>query len=374
MREIAYLAKKDDLVLDELKKIAKADNYYDKLAGEILLKAGKIKEAKKFLIRSLDTPSLLQFATLCFTQGYYAETQESLNKILNKSVEPLEKERALLLQAHTYEKLKQYDNSIKSLDKILEQGMTLKDSALIEKAQILIDGKKEFEKGLRAIEPLLHGSRNLNQRKILSIATSAYIKTDNLDKAKKLLENSALPFSIYLKAELQFLAQAYQESKKNYLTAVSRGLDKEYSNNALERVMLIETLGKRQNLLSTVSNIEKMIWQEKFEDAIHLINVSFDRFTEKQDESVLLFLKGKIYALMGKTTEAISSYESIFGENKESLFAPKSLYLAALLYMEKVKNLKMAENLFEKIIIEYPESVEAELARGEIEAMEKQHL
>jgi len=370
-RELITLTKKDNAVLRELERQAENNGDIKKLTGEILLATGKIKKAKKYLIQSLDAPSLLTYASLCFDEGYYREAEESLSKILTLAPNLPEKEKALLLQAHTYEQLKQYDNSLKSLDEILKTGITLKDTARIEKSRILLFRKKEFKKSLHTIEPMLAKTENLNHNIILLVAISGYIKTGNLKKAKEILKNSTLPFSYYLTAEILFLEESYEESKTDYLKAVSRGLDKDYANNALERIMLIETLTEKQNLLSTISNIEKMAYEEKFDDAINLVNASFDSFSDKQDRSILLFFKSKIYALMGKENEAISSYVSIFEENSESPIASKSLYKAALLYKTKVKDNKMSKKWFEKIIFEYPESIEAELSRGELEALGK---
>lgn len=368
-REIKKLVNKDASLILELEKIAGENKDYQKITGEIFLELGNVSKAKDYLLQALDSVSLLDFASVCIKEGYYQEAEESLNKVIKIAAKEREKEEALFLLAITYEKMSRFDDAIKKLDSILETGKSLKDSAIVAKARILIFEKKEFEKGVRIIEPLLEKKGILNRDGILEIAIKGYIKSGSLDKTEDVLKKCASPLSFYLKGEILFLKTSFEESKDAFLKAVFKGLDKNFANNALERVMIIETLKEKPALLSLVSDIEKIIWEERYDEAIELINASFDTFKEKDERAVLLFYKGKVYTSSGMLSDAVASYTSIIGEDKDSPFSPKALYKAAILCKEEIKSLAMAKELFRKIIFDYPESVEAELSRGELETL-----
>ena len=181
--------------------------------------------------------------------------------------------------------------------------------------------------------------------------------------------NSAL--SCYLLGEVLLLKGLYGKSKEEFLKAVSRGIDKNFANNALERIMIMEIYMEKPSLLSLVSDIEKVLWEEKYDKAIGIIDGSFGNFIKKEERVILLFYKGKIYSLMGRANDAVSSYTSIIGEFKDSPLSVKGLYKAAILCREELKNPSKAKELLRKVIFEYPESVEAKLARGELEVSEQ---
>ncbi|TES91346.1 MAG: tetratricopeptide repeat protein [Candidatus Cloacimonadota bacterium] len=343
-REIKKLVNKDASLISELEKIAGENKDYQKITGEIFLELGNVSKAKDYLLQALDSVSLLDFASVCIKEGYYQEAEESLNKVIKIATKEREKEEALFLLAITYEKMSRFDDAIKKLDRILETGKSLKDSAIVEKARILIFEKKEFEKGVRIIEPLLEKKGILNRNGILEIAIKGYIKSGSFDKAEDILKKTTSPLSIYLNGEILFLKTSFEESKEAFLKAVFKSLDKSFANNALERVMMIETLKEKPALLSLVSDIEKIIWEERYDEAIELINASFDTFKEKDERAALLFYKGKVYTFSGRLSDAVSSYTSIIGEDKDSPFSPKALYKAAILCKEEIKSLATDKN------------------------------
>lgn len=370
-REIKNLVKKDESIISEIEKAARGNKDYQKLAGEIFLELGKMGIAKKYLLRTRNTATLLNFASVCIKEGYYDEAEESLNKVIDSNAKEKEKEAALYLLSLTYARMSRFDDAIKTLDYIIKQGKVLKDSAIVEKTRIMIYNKKEFKKGVRTIEPLLDKKGFLNHDGLLTIAVTGYIKSGNLKKAEDLLQKSTSALSFYLGGEILFLKALYEESKDAFLMAVSKGLDKDFANNALERIMIMETLKEKPALLSLVSEIENLVWTEKYNNAVGLINSAFGSFKDKEERTVLLFYKGRVYSFMGRINDAISSYISIIGEDKDSPLSPKALYKAALLCKEEIKNFSMAKELLRKVIFEYPESVEAELSRGELEVTEE---
>ncbi len=369
--EIKKVIKKEASLIKELEKVASGNREYRILAGEILLEIGEISTAKTHLLKADDPPSLLYFASICIDEGYYQEAEQSLRRVLEINTKTVEEEKALYFLSLSYKGMLRFDDAIMVLNSLIDQSKVLRDSAIVEKARILIYNMQEFEEGVRLMEPLLNKEGALNSDNTLEIVTIGYIKLGNFEKAEDLLEKGNSALSCYLLGEVLLLKGLYGKSKEEFLKAVSRGIDKNFANNALERVMIMEVYMEKPSLLSLVSDIEKVLWEEKYDKAIGIIDGSFGNFTKKEERAILLFYKGKIYSLMGRANDAVSSYTSIIGEFKDSPLSAKGLYKAAILCREELKNPSKAKELLRKVIFEYPESVEAKLARGELEVAEQ---
>lgn len=365
-KEILRLIEKDNSLLEKLEKIGEEERKTQKLAGEIFLEFGDMGRAKSLLIKVFDVQSLLHFSSICIREGYFSEAEETLNEVIHSSAGVGEKEEARFLLSKVFVSTSRFDGAIGLLNGIIEQGYAFKDSAVVEKTRILIEYKKDFKSGIQCIKPFLDNKNLINRAGILRLAVIGYINGDNLDEAENVLRKSSNPYSFYLLGEVLFLRGEYDDACKAYLSAVSKCLDKDFANDALEKVLIIEFLKSRMTFINFIREVEGDIWKEKYEEVISKINVSFNEFSEIDEKVVLLFYKGMIYSRMGKMNEAISSYTSVKEEDRDSPFSPKALYRAAVIYKTEIKNKQLAEELFRDVIFEYPESVEAELARTEL--------
>jgi tetratricopeptide (TPR) repeat protein len=361
---------KEASLIKELEKVVSGNREYRILTGEILLEIGEISTAKTHLLKADDPSSLLYFASICIEEGYYQEAEQSLRRVLEIDTKTAEEEEALYLLSLSYKGMLRFDDAVRVLNSLIDQSKVLRDSAIVEKARILIYDLQEFEEGVRLMEPLLKKEGALNSDNTLEIVTTGYIKLGNFEKAEDLLKKGNSALSCYLLGEVLLLKGLYGKSREEFLKAVSRGIDKNFANNALERVMIMEIYMEKPSLLSLVSDLEKVLWEEKYDKAIGIIDGSFTNFIKKEERAILLFYKGKIYSLMGQANDAVSSYSSIIGEFKDSPLSAKGLYKAAILCREELKNPSKAKELLRKVIFEYPESVEAKLARGELEVAE----
>jgi len=370
-REIKNIIKEDGHFTNELEKVVLENRNSEKLVGEIFLETGEIGRAKKCFLHTSDTESQLNFASLCIKKEYYKEAEDLLLAVANNNASNDKKEKARYYLAITYEGRNRFDDAIEVLNDIINKGNILSDSAIIRKSQILVYKKKEFDKGVKVILPLLKKGSGQNRDKIITIAITGYIKSGKLGKAEDLLRNNKTEHSPYLMAEVLFLKGNYNEAKKGFLRAVSGNLAQDFANDCLERIMIMERLKEKPAFLSFIRNVEEMLWKERYENAIMLINSRFNDFTEKEERAVLLLYKGKLYSLMGSINKAIASYTGISNENVKNPFCPKGLYRAALLYRDELKKWTMAGELFKRIIFRYPDSVESKLARKELEYMEK---
>jgi tetratricopeptide (TPR) repeat protein len=366
-KEIVRLVNSDRSLLEELEGMEWVSEETRRLTGEVFLELGDLEKAKSILIEVFDVQSLLHFAAVCIKEDYYSEAEETLQEILNGSAGVGEKEEAQFLLSKVLILSSRFDEALEVLERIIENGYSFSDSAIVEKARLLIEHRKEYKSGIACIEPLLKNKSLVNRAGILKMIVTGYINMDRLVEGESTLRTSTNPYSFYLLGEILFLQGRYEEARKTYLSGVAKCLEEDFANDALEKVLIIESFVSRADFISIIRDIEDDLWKEKYGEGIEKINSSFGRFPETEEKVVLLFYKGMIFARMGRMNEAVSSYTSVREQSKESPFSPKALYRAAVIYKEEIKNIPLAENLFREIVFEYPESVEAELARSELE-------
>jgi tetratricopeptide (TPR) repeat protein len=368
-RELTTLIGKDKSLLLDLDEIARGEPEYAALAGELLLEHGEIERAKQFLLQILDARSLLAFASLCMEKEYLTEAEEALLRVLDGTGGHFEAQARIML-ASAYRKAGKTEEAIAQLDVVVGEGGAWQDSALVSKAEMLISDKGMYEEGAAILEELLGRNETLLQKDwFLAMIFEAYLRRGDLESAERVVALPLTPFSFFCRGEVLFLTGAYAESQKAFKSAVARALDRDFANDALERIMLMEVLKSKPALLSLVKDIEEANSRGQYEGAIELINRGFNDFIEKEERAILLYCKARTYTNQDRMNDAISSYVNIPDECPTSPFAPKALFHAAMLYRNEIEDHAMAEETLRRIIFDYPESVEAELARRELQVL-----
>lgn len=369
-RELITLVGKDETLLRYLESIARSNAEYTALAGELFLERGEIEMAKEFLLPVLDVKSLLAFARLCMEKGHVPEAEEVLLLIMERDDGASVEEQAQLLLAGVYAETERMDDALKMLDVIIRDGTTFRDSAMVRKAKILLYDKHQYRESTELLEQLAERQRSLVQRDwFLALLYTGYLRMGDLSGAEELVSASITPLSFFFSGEVLFFKGSYDQAREKYKSAVARGLDRDFANDALERIMLMELLKAKPVLLALVRDIELEIARASFERAIERINEGFDASSEKGALAVLLYCKARAHAHQGLTNEAISSYLNVADEAPESSLAPKALFHAAMLYRDGIGDHALASALLRRIVFDYPESVEAELARRELQVL-----
>ncbi len=369
-RELNTLIGKDETLLHYLESIVRNESEYGTLAGELFLEHGEIELAKEFLLHVLDTESLLAFAALCIEKGYLPEAEEVLRRIVDECENTFIEEQAHMLLARAHRETGRIEDALKALDFVIKEGRAFRDSAMVKKAEVLLYDKNMYEESTALLEHLLEKNKTLAQRDwFLTLIFVGYLRMGDLARAESLVSAPITPLSFFFSGEVLFLNGSYEASHDRYKSAVARGLDRDFANDALGRIMLMESLKSRPALLSLVKDIEMAITQALYEQAIELIHGGFDDFGEKEERVVLLYSKARAHAHQGSVNEAISSYLNVVDESSQSAFAPKALYHAAVLYRDEIGDATMASELLRRIIFDYPESIEAELSRRELQVL-----
>ena len=167
------------------------DNYPHKnkailLKAQILMKKGKLREAKEFYEKGLSEKSapadLLEYAKLCITLSLYDEGIEYLNKVK----ETYMKNRAIQEEAKLKVNLGEYDEAIKLYEIMLKGNNKDKNIAYIG-IGVAYRIKGEFSEAINWLDKALNGNQ-LDQIMAKIELAKVYEDLNDFTIAKKLLE------------------------------------------------------------------------------------------------------------------------------------------------------------------------------------------
>ena len=139
------------------------------------------------------------------------------------------------------------------------------------------------------------------------------------------------------------------------------------SNDAIDLSVFIQdnlnqdTTGES---LMLYSQAELKVFQNQYDSALVKLNqIPFTDPDSKYLEDDVWFLEARIYNHQKKTELAIQKYELILEKHKEEIRADNSLYELAKIYDYQLNNKEKAKELYEKLFVDFSNSVLAVEAR-----------
>jgi tetratricopeptide (TPR) repeat protein len=128
------------------------------------------------------------------------------------------------------------------------------------------------------------------------------------------------------------------------------------SNDAIDMsVFIMDNLGldSTAHPLSMYAEAELLIFQNRFSEALETMTVLANLYPEHGLQDDILYLKAQIMVKQRLYAEAVQVYEEIFTTYPEEIRADNALYAAAGLYEVQLGDPLKAQELYEKIFIEY---------------------
>ncbi|MBT7038351.1 MAG: tetratricopeptide repeat protein [Bacteroidetes bacterium] len=132
------------------------------------------------------------------------------------------------------------------------------------------------------------------------------------------------------------------------------------ANDALRLAMLIQdVLGFDSNVvpLKMYARADFFIYKHQYDSASSVLDSLQNHYPNHVLIDEVYFLKGQIAEKIGNYNSAIDYYKKVFSDYPTDLLADLSLYSAALIYENQLADIENAIILYERIILEYPESV-----------------
>jgi TolA-binding protein len=144
------------------------------------------------------------------------------------------------------------------------------------------------------------------------------------------------------------------------------------SNNAIDMaVFIMDNLGldSTAHPLSMFAQAELLVFQNKFTDAFAQMDLLSNLYPEHGLLDDILYLKGRILVKQRKYPEAVAIFDEVYSTYPEGIRADNALFAMAGLYENHLGDPAKAQELYEKIFVDYSGSTFSVEARKRFRAL-----
>ena len=132
------------------------------------------------------------------------------------------------------------------------------------------------------------------------------------------------------------------------------------ANDAVELFLLIEDNSVEDSLRIALQDYAKadfQLYQKKNDEALQSFLTILQKHKGKSIEESTLFKVGKIYEEKNDYAKAIAYYQNILEQHKEGIYKDEALFFSAEIYRKHLLDNEKAKSLYEKIVLEHPDSL-----------------
>jgi TolA-binding protein len=150
------------------------------------------------------------------------------------------------------------------------------------------------------------------------------------------------------------------EWAKDQLEVLKTATTQLISNNAIELSLRIQDhseMDTSYDALTEFASAELLLFQQNYDACLTELNRLSFKYTNHTLSDDIAFLKGEVYLQTGDYTEALEAFKRVYTNYSYEILADNALYESAMLQLKHFKNPEEAKALFEKIILDYPDSL-----------------
>ncbi len=132
------------------------------------------------------------------------------------------------------------------------------------------------------------------------------------------------------------------------------------ANDAVELFLLIEDNSVEDSLRIALQDYAKadfQLYQKKNDEALQSFLIILQKHKGKSIEESTLFKVGKIYEEKNDYAKAIQFFQSILEQHKDGIYKDEALFFSAEIYRKHLLDNEKAKQLYEKIVLEHPDSL-----------------
>jgi len=132
------------------------------------------------------------------------------------------------------------------------------------------------------------------------------------------------------------------------------------ANDAVELFLLIEDNSVEDSLRISLQDYAKadfQLYQKKNDEALQSFLTILQKHKGKSIEESTLFKVGKIYEEKKDYAKAIQYYQNILEQHKDGIYKDEALFFSAEIYRKYLLDNEKAKPLYEKIVLEHPDSL-----------------
>ncbi len=195
-----------------------------------------------------------------------------------------------------------------------------------------------------------------------------YLIRSDLDKAAVTLRNiqseAMISQALHLLAKIEFYRGNYSEST-NYVNRVIQleGTSGTVTNDALQLQMLLAQAESSPKALELYAEADLLLFQDKKSQAISKMENALAENPPDNLKAQLLLDAAKLSREIGKPNEALEFCNKLIKDSTMITYADEALFLMAIIFEKDVGDLSHAFQLYDRLLIEFPESQFSHKAR-----------
>lgn len=364
---------------------------FDELLLEVFLQQKKYGSALRQVIaldkrNDNDGERVMNLAQVCVKNKEYKVAIKGYEYVIglgDKSSRPLAAEQGLInsLYLKTTNGVQSNPEEVKSLitkiqSFIESNGVDYRTaSSLYRLAELQIFYNNNVGAGINILEdiiktPRLRGTFIADSKLLLG---DAYLMQNNIWDAKLMYGQVDKQFkddakgqeAKFKNAKLSYYTGDF-EWAKSQLDILKTATTQLISNNAIELSLLIQDntgLDSTEDAMIEYANAEFLLYQNNIEESSAILNMLPFKYPDHTLNDEIFYLKAKVQEKLGNYEAANKLYTTIFEKYGDDILADNALYRSANITLHILNDEAKAQELFEKLLLDYNSSLYAMDAR-----------
>jgi tetratricopeptide (TPR) repeat protein len=329
---------------------------------------------------------LYEFANTTLEAGAIDFSEKALSTIINNFPDSKYLSAAKLGVAKVYANQQNFEKAIDALQLFVDSNKRSNETrlALLQIGDIalynLFDVERAKQSYQRALEEFPHAPFQIEA---LFRLTECAIADDDLQNAERYLQESykkssrEIPFKgacLIKLAQLEFY-RMHPSASLSYLEEFSesdlpRNQANVLENDALELSMLLQENRNDSTGLAVLGKSSLLLKQRKYENARELLSTHVQEHPNSVLRSELRLQLADVLRKLSDYEPAISVLDSVYADST-SFYRDMALLNSASIYEQDVDSLALAQQRYEKILMEFPNSIYVEKARERVRKLEE---
>jgi tetratricopeptide (TPR) repeat protein len=176
--------------------------------------------------------------------------------------------------------------------------------------------------------------------------------------------------AVYKLARIYFYQLKFQKATE-YLSKVLKNLKDNSANDALGLSLVLNSTMNDSTNIALFAEAEFLTEQKKFSEAAEIYRRISDNPMAFVLHSISLLRIGEMMLAENKYSNAITTFEEAAEEGEKNIYADKAVYLLAKIHQFGLNDLVKAQEYYQKLLADFPNSIYVDEAREQLKLLMK---
>ncbi|MFN8546730.1 MAG: tetratricopeptide repeat protein [Candidatus Eisenbacteria bacterium] len=325
--------------------------------------------------------ALLAYAGMALDKAAFADARQAYELALQRNLVGSRREEVLYRRAQLLRKERALDASLAAYDEVIAANPdgNYARPARLEKAQILMQELNRKADALATYRQLLASVSPARKKADIEFADQTRLAMADCELSlerpadaeslyAQLADSARSPdvrvAALFQQAEMRFYQGKLKDAEKLYYKLTDLYPTDQWVNDALERILQIGENASGGGGLTAVAQADYQRRLGHHDRALVLLDEALEAAPKAPVSDDLLLSRVRTLLEMGRTAEAETSADTLAARFADSPLAPRALFETAGRWAEREESRDAAIALYEKILLRFPNCLEAPDARA----------